>query len=103
MSLLIKKVLLVAVLFLLFEWAAIQHTYGQSSSLPDSLRYTLNYIEVSTKDKFLRRTVKETQALFTGDSINDLASKKLLIVDSILVNYLEFDQQVVSTYAKALV
>jgi tetratricopeptide (TPR) repeat protein len=103
MSLVIKKVLFVTVLFLLFEWADIQHAYGQSSSLHDSLRYTLNYIEGRTKDKFLRETAKETKALLTGDSINDPVSKKLLIVDSILVNYLEFDQQIVGTYAKALV
>lgn len=101
MSLRIKNVFMLTVLLVSVWSADIQNLNGQSS-LHDSLRHTLTVIEERARQETLRKEAKDARALYTGDTINNLLSEKLLVIDSILVNYLILDQQTTSTYAQTL-
>jgi tetratricopeptide (TPR) repeat protein/CHAT domain-containing protein len=103
MKKLLKKVLLIIQLFILGLFGRMEKGYGQSTALPDSLKRQLSYIAANTKDTPLRKAVKEAQAIYTGRTIDDSISKKLLIVDSFLVNKAELNRQIAVSYTKNLV
>jgi hypothetical protein len=98
----LQKVLMLYLVVITGLLGMIQYVYGQSSSLQDSLKQQLTYIEANTKDTALRKAVKEAQSIYTGGMIDDSVSKKLLIVDSRLVNNPELNRQIVIAYAQTL-
>src|SRR5205085_1355531 len=99
----LKKVLMLSLVVITGVLGMIQNLYAQSSSLTDSLKKQLTYIEANTKDTALRKEVKEAQDIYNNvKTIDDSLSKKLLIIDSILY-IIEPTHQIVVFYTENLV
>jgi CHAT domain-containing protein/Tfp pilus assembly protein PilF len=99
----LKKVLILSLIATTGLLGMIQYVYGQSSSLYDSLKQQLTYIAANTKDTALQKAVKEAKAVYTSGIIDDSFSKKLLIIDSILLlKNTELNRQIVVSYAQTL-
>src|SRR5437870_1575627 len=98
----LKNVLILSLIATTVLFGMIQNLYAQSSSLQDSLKQQLTYIAANTKDTALRKAVKEAQTVFNGKTIDDSVSKKLLIIDNLLVNNPELNRQKAVSYAQTL-
>src|SRR4051794_6631882 len=79
-----------------------QSVYVQSSFLHDSLRHVLSQVKEEVKDSTIQKAVKEAQALYKTDIVKNTLSKKLLIIDSLLVNGAHVNESVTLSYATTL-
>ncbi len=102
MKKLLKNVLLVGLVSIPALFVSAQNLYTRPS-LHDSLRQMLNHIEEGTKNDVLLNRVREAKTLYTSDVIKDSLVKKLLIIDSLLLNASPIDQLPALSYAKVLV
>jgi tetratricopeptide (TPR) repeat protein len=98
----LKIVLLVSLVSLPSIYGRTQNFYHKHS-LRDSLEQMLMQIREETKNDVLRSEVIAAITLFKNDPFNDSLLKKLLIVDSLLVNSMPPDQPIALLYTKALV
>src|SRR4051812_20797699 len=102
MKQLLHRVVLLGLLSTLIWLVERQVVHGQSNSLPDSLRLILIDIEKNTKDSILHKAAKEVQVLCTKNIIDSSLSKKLFIIDSLLVNGAQINDSMILCYATTL-
>ncbi|MBE7169076.1 MAG: CHAT domain-containing protein [Williamsia sp.] len=102
MKKLVKKVAVLTLIFLCGMFANIQDLYGQSP-VPDTLKHLLTQIAEKSKGALLTKTVHAIQAAAWGNRPDDSLSKKLLLVDSLLINTSHPDPSLALPYATLLV
>ena len=103
MKLLLNRIILRPLISVLICFATIKNVCAQSP-LHDSLRNMLIYFNENAKDEKLRQAIKEAQVLYKTDVVDDSLSKKLLVVDSLLIaNRLKLDKKAVLSYAEMIV
>src|SRR4051812_17785166 len=102
MKQLASKVVLLVLLSTSIWLAGIQNVYGQSLSLYDSLRLMLTDIEQNINDSILQKAAKEAQLLYKTNNIDNILSKKLLSIDSLLVNSAQVNETINLNYASTL-
>jgi CHAT domain-containing protein/tetratricopeptide (TPR) repeat protein len=102
MNPILKKAFVITLLCLSGLLGAIQPVKGQSS-LHDSLRHLLTYFQNSTKEEKLKQAIKEAQALYTSDRVDDSLAKKLLDVSDLLADGSQPNQSKLFSYAQTLV
>jgi CHAT domain-containing protein/Tfp pilus assembly protein PilF len=102
MKKLLQKILLLAIVSIPGLFGRIENLYGQSSTLHDSLRHMLTYFQQHMNDEKIRQAIKEAQSAYRSDVINDFLSKKLLKVDSLLINTVQINQAMMISYAETL-
>lgn len=102
MNPILKKAFLLTLLCLSGLLGSIQPVKGQSS-LHDSLKHLLTYFQHSTKDEKLKQVIKEAQALYTSDRVDESLAKKILDVSDLLAHGSQPNQPKLFSYAQTLV
>lgn len=100
MKLRIRNIVLPAVLTLSVGLTTVQKIQGQS--LHDSLKQILTQLDAHAKSTGLKNTIKDAAVFYSGNSINDSLSKRLLTIDSLLINTAELNQPKTSAYVETL-
>ena len=97
----INKLLLYIPVFLSLLLITTSKASGQQP-LHDSLRHMLTSLQNSIKDEKVKLVIKEIQTNYTSDTINSLLAGRLLYIDSILVNDLQFSELITCSYPEIL-
>lgn len=96
-----KNLILLVLIYLSGQCSA-QNVQGQFSSLHDSLRHNLTYFFESVKDEKIRGVIKDVQALYTSDSINDSLSRKLIVAEELLAKNSGLNRERIISCAKTI-